>query len=208
MTIITDWCRHGELKQWIQIEQLLSGMELRGLPWCQKNLPGHAINHPTVGETWRIAQKTFREHLIAPIPSPLTPVIGNPDFSPGLSDPRFQSLNGSDRYQLHQFTSNGKWRSRENIMEDPLLTNLSFWQKLQLAHFIRSQPPPAPFERTLTSFELLCTEQEPVRHTISLTYQLLVTPPKRYRPSYITKWERDGNTANRETSGESNSLYV
>lgn len=191
LTRIIDWCRHDKLKQWIQIEQLLAGLDLKGLPWCLRNLPECTLKHPTIGETWRIAQKTVREHSIANTPSPLTPMIGNPAFSPGMSDPRFQELKGSDKYQLRHFIQNGQWMSRKTVIDDPSLVCLSFWQRLQLAHFITAQPSPAPYLRPLTSFEQLCLEQEPARHTISITYQLLLTPPKGYRPPYIAKWERD-----------------
>lgn len=190
LTRIVDWCRHGTLKQWIQIEKCLTGMELEGLPWCQQNLPVRITDHPTVGETWRMAQKIFREHSFVPAPSPLTPVTDNPSFSPGVNESRFQALKGCNRSQLRHFIRNGKWMTREELMDDPLLASLSFWQKVQLAHFLRAQHSPAPFLRALTAFELLCSEQEPLRHAISLTYQLLISPPEGFRPPYLAKWER------------------
>lgn len=191
LTRIIDWCKHEKLKQWIQIEQLLAGLELKGLPWCQKNLQANIVKHPTLGETWRITQKINKEHSIAPAPSPLTPVIGNPDFRPGCQDTSFLELKGSERSQLRHFILNGQWMPRNAIMEDPLLECLSFWQKLQLAHFIKAQTSPTPYLRALTPFEQLSLEQEPMRHSISLTYQLLIASPKGYKPPYITKWERD-----------------
>lgn len=182
MTRILDWCRHERLEQWVQVECLLMRMGLEALPWCQTNLPSQVLDHPRVGETWQTAQKAFCDHSVVPTPSPLTPVIGNPAFSPGLSDPRFQDLKEVGRSQLRHFISNGKWMSRENIMEDPLLGVLSFWQKLQLANFIGSQSSPTPFSRTLTTFELLCSEQELVRRMVLLAYQLLIAPPRGPNP--------------------------
>lgn len=82
MTPILDWCHHGPLKQWVQVEGLLAGTQLDVLPWCQTYLPRRILDHPTVGETWWIAQKAFLDFSITPTPSPLTPVMGNPAFNP------------------------------------------------------------------------------------------------------------------------------
>lgn len=76
-------------------------------------------------------------------------------------------------------------------MDDPLLACLFFWQKIQLAHFIKAQNPPTLYLRPLTPFEQISLEQEPMRHTISLTYQLLLSTPTGYKPPFIIRWERD-----------------
>lgn len=43
----------------------------------------------------------------------------------------------------------------------------------------------------MTPFELLCLDQTPLRHAVSLIYQLLVSPSPDYRPPYINRWERE-----------------
>lgn len=190
LTRILDWCRHSTLKQWVQIEYTLAGTRLESLPWCHKPMPNRIIKHPTVGETWQTACKVFRDFLVAPLPSPLTPIVGNPAFAPGLDDPRFLQLLEVERSQARHFID-GQWKNRQQITEDPALAGLSFWQKIQLTHFIGSLPTPELFEIQLTTFELLCVEQTPLRHAISLTYQLLLDQPQDFRLLYISKWEKD-----------------
>lgn len=148
------------------------------LPWCQSNIPCRILDYHTVGETWRIAQKAYRDFSVAPTPSLLTPVVGNPAFSPGLSDPRFQDLKETERSQVRHFLTNGQWMTRQHIMDDPSLAGLSFWKKLQLAHFLAMLPSPEPYRRSLTSFKLLCLEQSPTHHVVYQTYQLLLAPPQ------------------------------
>lgn len=33
LTRILEWCRHGQFKQWVQVEQLLTGTQLNLVPW-------------------------------------------------------------------------------------------------------------------------------------------------------------------------------
>lgn len=187
---IIDWCFHSPLKQWVHIERLLAGIPLDLLPWCQTNLSCWILDHPTVGVTWRTAQIAFCDFSNMPTSSPLTPVVGNLAFSLRHSNPRFQDLKRVERSQVHHFLFNGQWMTRQWIMEDTALAGLSFWQKIQLAHFIGSLAP-EPFRRKLTSFKMLCLEQFPMHHVVSLTYQLLLSPPPGFWPPYISKREQD-----------------
>lgn len=81
--------------------------------------------------------------------------------------------------------------TRRQIVDDLALAGLSFWQKVQLAHFIGSLPPPKPFQRHLTTFELLCLKQAPIQHAVSQAYQLLIAPPQDFKLPYITRWEQE-----------------
>lgn len=166
-------------------------MPLDSIPWCQSAVPQQVLDHPTIGETRRVSQKAFRDFSLAPLPSPLTPVVGDPAFTPGLQDPKFLDLKRRERTQAQHFVVNGQWMTRQQIMADADLAELSFWQKIQLAHFLGSLPPTGPFERQLTSFELLCTDQSLLSHAVSLTYQLLISPPEGHKLSFIASWEKE-----------------
>lgn len=95
--------------------------------------------HSTVRETWQICSKAFQDLSIAPSPSPLTSIAGNPAFSPGLRDSRCQDLKSTGLFQARHFIVNRRWVTRPLTMEDPRYAGLPFWQK-QLAHFIGSVP--------------------------------------------------------------------
>lgn len=112
-------------------------------------------------------------------------------FSPGLQDSRFWELKLVERSQACHFIANGWWMTRRQIVDDLALAGLSFWQKVQLAHFIGSLPPPKPFQRHLTTFELLCLKQAPIQHAVSQAYQLLIAPPQDFKLPYITRWEQE-----------------
>lgn len=57
LTRVLDWYRHGPLKQWVQVEQILAGIPLESVPWCQTDLSRWVLDHPTVGETWWACSK-------------------------------------------------------------------------------------------------------------------------------------------------------
>lgn len=48
---LVDWCRHGEFKQWVDMEQQLSPVPLRRAPWCYNELPPTLRKHPIIGPT-------------------------------------------------------------------------------------------------------------------------------------------------------------
>lgn len=134
--MMLDWCHHSSLKQWVQVEQALAGIPLESVPWCIMDMPRQIPDYLTIGETQRICLKACRDFSVAPSPSPLTPIVGNPVFSPGLQDLRFRELKLVEQSQACHLIVNG-WYS---------------WQKVQLSHFIGSLPLPEPFQRSLTSF--------------------------------------------------------
>lgn len=75
-------------------------------------------------------------------------------------------------------------------MDDLVFAGLLFWQKLQLTHCLGSLPSPDAFRWHLTTFEIFCIEKSPLRHTVSQTYQLLVSPYDLSTPKYLHMGER------------------
>lgn len=148
-----------------------------------------------MGKIWRIGSKALRDLAIALNPSPLTPIVGNLAFSPGLCYPGFQNLKAAGLFQAGHF---GQWITRQRITEDPRFERLSFWQKLKLEHFLGSLPSP----RSFTMLEFLCVEHSPLRHAISQTYHLLVFPSPGFKLPYIDKWERDLGLTFTDKQGE------
>lgn len=108
-----DLCHHGALKQWVQTEQSLVGAQLESALWCHMSSLHLLLDHPTVGETWWLTQKPSGDEPIAIAPLPLTPIVDNAPFSPGVSDPRFQEVKVVERSQVQHFLTNGRWKTRQ-----------------------------------------------------------------------------------------------
>lgn len=125
--------------------------------------------------------------------SALRPIIGNPQFEPGMRDKPFRDLSKAGMHQVSHINNMGRWKTVAELSDCGGLYRLDFMRALQLSHFLASLPPPNDTNQPLTTFEELCTETGVLSHTLSLTYDMLITPPGDYQPPSLIKWERDLN---------------
>lgn len=49
LTRVLDWCRHGPLKQWVQVERLLAGVQLDALPLVSEESASKDFRPPHCG---------------------------------------------------------------------------------------------------------------------------------------------------------------
>lgn len=89
---IVDWHCNKDSKQWVKMEVEHASIPLLSSPWLLSPPPEDLKAHPLIGATLTIAKRTFRSTELSPLPSPMTPVIGNPDFTPGLTSRRLRQL--------------------------------------------------------------------------------------------------------------------
>lgn len=72
--------------------QILVGIPLESVPRGQTDLSSETLDHPMVGATWWIWLKAFHNFSIAPNPLPLTPIVGNPAFTPCFYNSKLQNF--------------------------------------------------------------------------------------------------------------------
>lgn len=123
--------------------------------------------------------------------SPLTPILGNPKFFPGLSSSQFQTLRRSNCVLASQFVQQNKWPSISELMDPVGPFKLLFWNAARIHHFLQTFPNPQSYTRPLTTFEECCKDTEPLPQTLYKMYSLLNTPPQPPRLPCIMKWETD-----------------
>lgn len=191
LTRLIDWIRHKHTKLWTLLEQTQSIIPLNRLPWCHNSLPRMLKNHPLIGVTSRICASLFTHAKLTSCNSPLRPILGTPDFTPGYLDPVFRSLRERGYSQSSHFSANGRWPTVEELMNPVGQYCLDFWRALQLKHYLSTLPAPEGTEQTLMTFEALCTEEGTLPHALSVTYHLLTTPPENHQIPALGAWERD-----------------
>lgn len=191
LTGLIDWNRHQSTKLWTQLEQSQCPVPLKRAPWCHVSLLEYMKNHPLIGVTTRIRASLFARLRLAPFGSPLRPILGTPEFSPGCTDPIFKSLRSMGFSQASHFITNGKWTSVADLMRPEGPFQLDFWRAHQLNHFLRSLPSRKQFERALTTYELYCSEEGALPHRLLMAYQLLNIPPDNFQLPTLEAWERD-----------------
>lgn len=90
MTQVVDWCRRGDLKLWVTLEQEVAHAPLTGLLWAGKQLTSHLTTHPLIRPILFKMERFFRLSSLTSFPSPMTPLVGHLKFPPGLSDSPLQ----------------------------------------------------------------------------------------------------------------------
>lgn len=71
---------------------------------------------------------------------------------------------------------------------------MNFWRYRQLHHFFERHGHTIRDPLSLTPFEQLFVQEEPVTHMVSELYKLLGSAAQLPKPIYIRKWERDLGT--------------
>lgn len=90
LTRLIDWNRHQSMKLWTSLEQAQCEIPLDRAPWCHNSLPRVVKNHPLIGTTTQLCSTLFTRADLVPLKSPLRPVLGNPEFARGHTDPVFR----------------------------------------------------------------------------------------------------------------------
>lgn len=193
MNRIVDWCRHSSHKLWIGLEQETIQFPIEGLPWSgthsSRFLPAHPLLDTTLEEHRRYSKLAETPNF----PSPMTPIIGHPDFHPGLSDRSFRLHSDRSLVRASTFCGSTGWNDPSNTYPSFNNSVLGRWKILQLSHFLRSLPEAKGFCRQPTPFEELCMGEEPIRKSLSLSYNILLNHTSQQDPPYLGKWERDLN---------------
>lgn len=82
---VVNWQIHAQYKGWVHLEHLITGTELKSIPWlARKHLPSAVQSHPFVGATLLAFDKACGVHSISAKECSITPIRGNPEFPPGM----------------------------------------------------------------------------------------------------------------------------
>lgn len=122
-------------------------------------------------------------------PSPLAPIIGHPDFIPGIYDKAFQLQ--LDPIRGSAFIGPSGWVLPSVLSVPRNSSVLGRWKILQLSHFLQSLPDHICFHRQPTSFEYLCLGDEPLWKSLSSSYGTLPAGTSQHDSPYLSKWKKD-----------------
>lgn len=185
---LIDWSRHGDGKLWPGQEQAQSSALLQRAAWCYKDLPTITRAHPVIGPTLKIGFELFSKGKLSAIISPLFPILGNPQFEPGLRKGNFMALMEQGIFQASHFLTGEAWPTIFSLTTGSLPYCLDFWRAVQLRHFLNTL---SSYGRTLTIFEEYCNGSGVFHQTLSKTYALLIAPSEDFRLPFFRGWERD-----------------
>lgn len=193
MNRVVDWCRHSSHKLWIGLEQETVPFPIEGLPWNGTHSSRSSPSHPLLEPTLQELRRYFQLAETPSYPSPLTPITGHPDFQPGLTDRSFWLHSDRSLVRASSFCGPSEWSDPSSIYPSFNSSILGRWKILQLSHFLRSLPEVSGFCSQPTPFEELCMGEEPIRKSLSHSYNILLTHTSQQDPPYLRNWERNLN---------------
>lgn len=84
----------------------------------------------------------------------MTPLVGHPEFTPGLTDPTFYSQSPNGFLRASQFLQLSGWLPTGTVPSGRAPLTLDHWRTIQFSHFLGSLPK--LFTQKLHSLEELC----------------------------------------------------
>lgn len=192
LTRIVDWHLHRSNKAWITLEDSFTKTPLSHLPWINHNsIPRDLVTHPFIGATLSHLKLAGKALDYTPHPGPMTPLVRNPDFLPGLALRDLHRESCTAPIRAHHFFQNGELLPHQAMAAKLTEYNIPFYKYLQLRHFFTDAKSISLWYRERTPFELLCDSSEPQRHVISTVYTFLFSNCKIKDDKLIRRWESE-----------------
>uniref|UniRef100_A0A803KBE4 Reverse transcriptase domain-containing protein n=1 Tax=Xenopus tropicalis TaxID=8364 RepID=A0A803KBE4_XENTR len=193
---VTEWFQHQKTKRWVQIEQSILDRPLQALWWLPPS------QRPDSGLLPIICKETIlqADKLLKSSPSliyrtgPLSPIIGNPNFPPGMTKGTFLGKRYNESFVCIQALKDGKLLPLVTICPDEAHTFLAQLKHAQLQHWLMDPGNKQSITLPPTPFEELCLQITPVQHTISILYQLLTASKTTMLPKFTRRWEGELQT--------------
>lgn len=86
---IVDWFHNMDCKQWVQLEDV-ADIKLRALPWTRREYrPREGAMPSLVVSTLKVWDNLIKRGIGSTLRGPMTPLFGNPEFSPAFGAKTF-----------------------------------------------------------------------------------------------------------------------
>uniref|UniRef100_A0A8C5PDV9 Reverse transcriptase n=1 Tax=Leptobrachium leishanense TaxID=445787 RepID=A0A8C5PDV9_9ANUR len=190
LTRIVDWMSYDSGQRWQDLETALSGIALWAVPWIRKPLLRHRVVSATsVSATLAIWHSIRSKFALSSAPSPLLPLIHNPDFPGEISKSLREKFTDEPRFQVRHVLRDGQFVdiTLDTSMPCSFLDTFHY-HRLRL--YLRRLPGNSSLLRPLTPFEKFCAMGLQLDHSISALYKIIQKADD-YIPTYMGRWERE-----------------
>ena len=190
---VVDWHCNKLTKRWVDLENEETGQLTPPAPWSVFESKDAILKHPTVGATIKETKRIQSHWRVAPGISPMTPILGNPDFPPGCINARLRRWAQNGKRRLGDIWQNGPMPSLEELRTGAG-ESLDYFSLYQLYNYIRSVRQKGYAPRELTDLENMCRTGNATGHLISRFYTQLSEDEGDQQLPFIQKWEQELNT--------------
>ena len=157
---------------------------------AESKIPQSAKKHPTINATLSVVRKMCKKIELLKQIGPMTPILGNPSFEPGLKDRGFNNLRRKGISRLTHFMIDNHVMQNEE-MEQVYGEDIDLWRRNQLRTYIGSLKIRVEDIGVPSKFEEICLKREPMRHMLSYMYNLINEANAPQELVFIQAWERD-----------------
>uniref|UniRef100_A0A8C5R1N4 Reverse transcriptase domain-containing protein n=1 Tax=Leptobrachium leishanense TaxID=445787 RepID=A0A8C5R1N4_9ANUR len=187
---VVEWTREGSTKLWKAVDQEILGVPIAVLPWLPRGQGGRlARSSPFTWATYKLWRLSAIKAGLTSFPSPMSPVIYNNDFPPGLDPHSVRRLVLVSTPRLSHFIDSKGRRPLTDLMGDRPISFIHSFHYAQVGHFLDRISQRHHLGRQLTTFEGLCCRTRPFSHGLSILYSLLRMASSDVPPPYMGKWE-------------------
>lgn len=147
-----------------------------------------------VAATLDIWHRSVATYGLASIPGPLTPIMDNPDFPPGMNTTISPSSTCTDKLLVTHCLVG--------------MTTPGFWFYLQLKDFLMNSKHKLAYCKNITQLEQICLSGSQIAKSTSLIYSWLCQPSAKWHNKSKIIWEETLGVALSEAQWEKDSLFA
>lgn len=176
-------------------EQSQADVLLVNLIWSKKAVGYIFKGQSPLETTERLCRMACSELGLAHFPSPLYFLVDHLEFLLGITDARFRNLIESGQDRVTFFITRGEWDTFDSLIGDQRLNMLGRFEIFQVAHFLKSLPPPIMFLRDMTRLEEEFCKKGEAKNMLSKMYKVLIEAKVGEVTTlpYFENWEKELN---------------
>lgn len=189
ITRIVDWFQNRNNKQWVKLEEEITGLKLKSLPWIQREQRSVEGAIPSlVVSTMKTWDNMIKKGIGSTFKGPMTPLFDNPEFPLALKAKTFF------KWKRHEDTRIIETMVGNNVLPLGMMgeDHKNEWmQHGLLQRYVSSLVKETAMDRPLTALEKIFTQEERPVHVLSKVYKILNDESQDQVISYIKKWEEE-----------------
>uniref|UniRef100_A0A8C5MTU0 Reverse transcriptase domain-containing protein n=1 Tax=Leptobrachium leishanense TaxID=445787 RepID=A0A8C5MTU0_9ANUR len=186
---IVDWATSSPERRWLDIEEILMDQPLWTLPWISWSAARPFAQLTSLpGITLHIWQTIRLKFALSTYPSPLLPLLDNPDLPISVLPALVDCFTDSPRFRVLHVFRDETFRPLECQDQTEPSFALRF-NYFQIKSFLKKLKGNTSMTRQLTQFESICLRAAPLAHSISLLHSLL-RKIDGDSPDFMARWER------------------
>lgn len=189
VTRLVDWFHNRNKKLWVGLEEEITGLKLKSLPWIKRTYSSPYGYTPflvtSTMKAWDILIKTGR---VSTFRGPMTPLFDNPEFPLSLGVKSFLKWYSHEDTRVIETLVGNKVLPLESMGEEHRKEWLQYgsFQK-----YVLSLLKEAEITRPLTALEEIFIQAERPSHVLSKVYKILIEDGQKLELPYIKKWEEE-----------------